>query len=239
MRRGFTLIELLVVIAIIAILAAILFPVFARAREKARQASCASNLKQIALAVLMYCQDNDEMFPVVPEPWPNPPRQYLPVDLLNPYVKNVQLWLCPTTQYSLYAQAEPDGQGGWKSPLTGQLSYGWNWKLSKKSWRTAGPSLSSVKFPVQTFVAGDAQNLDICWEPRRLAFAAICGYNTYTGRAYGSQWETADSCRHNGGQNIAFADGHVKWQSGSEIMRVAIQSGWPACCLPFWGGSGT
>lgn len=61
--KGFTLIELLVVIAIIAILAAILFPVFAKAREKARQASCASNLKQLSLAVLQYCQDNDEMFP--------------------------------------------------------------------------------------------------------------------------------------------------------------------------------
>ena len=63
MRRGFTLIELLVVIAIIAILAAILFPVFAKAREKARSASCESNLKQISLAVLMYAQDYDEKFP--------------------------------------------------------------------------------------------------------------------------------------------------------------------------------
>ena len=62
MRRGFTLIELLVVIAIIAILAAILFPVFAKAREKARQASCQSNLKQLALACLMYAQDYDEHF---------------------------------------------------------------------------------------------------------------------------------------------------------------------------------
>ena len=64
MRKGFTLIELLVVIAIIAILAAILFPVFARAREKARQASCQSNLKQLTLAMLMYVQDYDEKFPM-------------------------------------------------------------------------------------------------------------------------------------------------------------------------------
>ena len=62
-RRGFTLIELLVVIAIIAILAAILFPVFAQAREKARQATCASNEKQIGLAILMYVGDYDETFP--------------------------------------------------------------------------------------------------------------------------------------------------------------------------------
>ena len=63
-RRGFTLIELLVVIAIIAILAAILFPVFSKAREKARQAACTSNLKQIALAVLIYTQENDEKYPL-------------------------------------------------------------------------------------------------------------------------------------------------------------------------------
>jgi prepilin-type N-terminal cleavage/methylation domain-containing protein len=63
-RRGFTLIELLVVIAIIAILASILFPVFARAREKARQASCVSNAKQIVMGTLMYSQDNDEVCPL-------------------------------------------------------------------------------------------------------------------------------------------------------------------------------
>jgi len=70
-RRGFTLIELLVVIAIIAILAAILFPVFARAREKARQASCESNEKQLMLSVLMYVQDFDERFRRLPSAIPS------------------------------------------------------------------------------------------------------------------------------------------------------------------------
>src|SRR5438067_179265 len=73
-RRGFTLIELLVVIAIIAILAAILFPVFAQAREKARQAGCTSNLKQISLATMMYLQDYDETYPV----WPWTPERQIP-----------------------------------------------------------------------------------------------------------------------------------------------------------------
>jgi prepilin-type N-terminal cleavage/methylation domain-containing protein len=92
-RRGFTLIELLVVIAIIAILAAILFPVFARAREKARQASCGSNVKQIALGVLMYVQDYDEMFSNLG--WCTTPRLYW-WDNVMPYVKNSQLFLCPS-----------------------------------------------------------------------------------------------------------------------------------------------
>ena len=94
-RKGFTLIELLVVIAIIAILAAILFPVFARAREKARTASCQSNLKQIGIAAMMYAQDYDEN--VVPAIYDGPidtPSTYVDlvywVNLLDPYIKNKQ-----------------------------------------------------------------------------------------------------------------------------------------------------
>ncbi len=100
--RGFTLIELLVVIAIIAILAAILFPVFAKAREKARQTSCLSNLKQLGLAVNMYMQDYDSTLPYRPiAQAPAPPTTSVwAADIVYgqflPYVKNSQLWLCPT-----------------------------------------------------------------------------------------------------------------------------------------------
>src|SRR4051794_34579971 len=94
-RDGFTLIELLVVIAIIAILAAILFPVFARAREQARRASCASNLKQLGLAVTQYTQDNDEHFPIGYN-WRNmltDPAGW--AYEVYPYVKSQQVFLCP------------------------------------------------------------------------------------------------------------------------------------------------
>ncbi|MEN6401596.1 MAG: DUF1559 domain-containing protein, partial [Armatimonadia bacterium] len=98
-QRGFTLIELLVVIAIIAILAAILFPVFARAREKARQASCQSNLKQIGLAALMYAQDYDEKLAGSRcgtgfDKWGNGPGRIWWQGLLMPYAKNYQFFAC-------------------------------------------------------------------------------------------------------------------------------------------------
>jgi prepilin-type N-terminal cleavage/methylation domain-containing protein/prepilin-type processing-associated H-X9-DG protein len=93
-RGGFTLIELLVVIAIIAILAAILFPVFAKAREKARQISCASNEKQIALGALQYTQDNDEMFPAgTSNGYDGDPNGW--AGLIYPYVKSAQVYKCP------------------------------------------------------------------------------------------------------------------------------------------------
>lgn len=97
MKRGFTLIELLVVIAIIAILAAILFPVFARARESARTSTCLSNVRQIATGIMMYIQDYDETYPAATNisrafntQWPQLRT------VVQPYVKNDKIWFCPS-----------------------------------------------------------------------------------------------------------------------------------------------
>jgi prepilin-type N-terminal cleavage/methylation domain-containing protein/prepilin-type processing-associated H-X9-DG protein len=96
-RRGFTLIELLVVIAIIAILAAILFPVFAQAREKARQTSCLSNLKQLGLGLMMYAQDYDETYPMNLFMGFEPgPCVHLSQVAITPYIKNIGIYKCPS-----------------------------------------------------------------------------------------------------------------------------------------------
>jgi general secretion pathway protein G len=110
-RQGFTLIELLVVIAVIAILAAVLFPVFAKARERARMVTCISNLHQIGLAILQYGVDYDDRFPRgvdwadrnFPQIWSGNPQWQAEIpnlptieSLLDPYVKNLQVWACPS-----------------------------------------------------------------------------------------------------------------------------------------------
>ena len=98
-RQGFTLIELLVVIAIIAILAAILFPVFARARENARRASCQSNLKQMGIGAMQYSQDYDETIcpSLLNDAGYTDAQSPSFVDLLQPYVKSLQIFSCPST----------------------------------------------------------------------------------------------------------------------------------------------
>jgi prepilin-type N-terminal cleavage/methylation domain-containing protein/prepilin-type processing-associated H-X9-DG protein len=136
-RKGFTLIELLVVIAIITIIAALLFPVFARAREKARQTTCLSNIKQQGMAVMMYAQDHDEMLPLY---WRlNEPNNDLPRDWnhihywhvqIMPYVMSREVFRCPSLpppRNQVFDPGERDADGNlvrWWSKGTG--GYGWN-----------------------------------------------------------------------------------------------------------------
>src|SRR5262249_38016211 len=150
-KNGFTLIELLVVIAIIVILAAILFPVFAQARERARQVSCVSNLKQIASAILLYADDYDRRYPHVPGPCatrmivPGPKGTWdnLPVPacgnaadsdipfVLLPYIKSTQVFLCPSDPKGERAS----GGGKYWDPdyvrytYSDQASMDWGWSM--------------------------------------------------------------------------------------------------------------
>src|SRR5688500_12861258 len=118
-KRGFTLIELLVVIAIIALLAAILFPVFARARENARKSSCQNNLKQIGLGIKQYVQDYDEMYPMRGNAIGNWQQQ------IFPYIKTTQLFACPSNTDNKFTVTQPAGA---KPPIP--RSYGINHRVS-------------------------------------------------------------------------------------------------------------
>jgi prepilin-type N-terminal cleavage/methylation domain-containing protein/prepilin-type processing-associated H-X9-DG protein len=213
-RRAFTLIELLVVIAIIAILAAILFPVFAKARAKARQTVCLSDLRQIGTAVLMYAQDYDEVYPQsyqdvssgvgsvsqIPLTWPN---------RLQPYLKNAQVHACPD-----------DGRVPWVDfpgcrPI--KQSYCWNHHIGIDIpawgyWELV--SLSKVVAPAQCVVLWDdsADWLTAGW---------------------GGMFDTLDSPdwsgtfnpevllgRHNEGDNFMMADGHAKWVNTKDLRAL-------------------
>ncbi len=135
-RKGFTLIELLVVIAIIAILAAILFPVFARAREKARQSSCLSNVKQLTLGNMMYAQDYDEVTVIFSQgpSGGNPQWHYL----IEPYLKNTQIFLCPSQNPTT----------AWYGRM---ISYGIH--------RSTGVALARIERPAETLALADVRYL--------------------------------------------------------------------------------
>jgi prepilin-type N-terminal cleavage/methylation domain-containing protein/prepilin-type processing-associated H-X9-DG protein len=196
MRKGFTLIELLVVIAIIAILAAILFPVFARAREKARQASCSSNEKQLGLALQMYKQDYDETNVWDRMTTANPPvaggpyatswcgNVYFVKDILNPYIKNEQLWLCPS---------DP---GTTTCTVPVPRSYQINTEI-------VGVKDAVVADPAGTIhmIESNYNSRADFWDPG--------SYNMPGNPA----------SRHNEGWNIAFADGHVKWMKTNDVYN--------------------
>ncbi|MEN6403840.1 MAG: DUF1559 domain-containing protein [Armatimonadia bacterium] len=204
-RRGFTLIELLVVIAIIAILAAILFPVFAKAREKARQTSCLNNVKQITLGVLQYVQDYDERF-VDDNPIPGYPT---PVGgicswrfKIQPYIKNWQVFNCPSSgDIKDWSNPNVQGQGG----------YGFDTGLG-------GQALGVLTTPANRILISDARHWAIgsCY-PGNVAYPSIGSGYSPCGAAAQANWTDAHT-RHNGGSNIGFADGHAKWLSASTII---------------------
>lgn len=246
-KRGFTLIELLVVIAIIAILAAILFPVFARAREAARATSCKSNLKQIVMGALMYTQDYDE---IIVTSWAgrrnnaNVNQRYdVPgsgsndtywMYLILPYTKNTGIYKCPSHNLAI----EPDRINPQRTSY-GHQHNNLGWSLG------AAPSLADLKTPADTIYFSDvgrhANWAAFLANPDNEAFTTSTGGFTYT-RNYtqcmGCPGISPTCCadattvvaKHSGMVNIAFVDGHVKAMKPSgtaQPFRTAAERGGP------------
>jgi hypothetical protein len=174
-RNAFTLIELLVVIAIIAILAAILFPVFAQAREKARSISCLSGMKQMGTAMLMYGQDYDEsLFPYrlkYPNPFQDDPRvacgstnRIFWNQLLNPYTKNYDIYKCPSNKKT-WVNIDPLGcNAGGTGSYGGQNSYGVNRKMFQANGSQLGIAFAAMPATADTLVIMDGLYYDL--EPK-------------------------------------------------------------------------
>ena len=199
-RQGFTLIELLVVIAIIAILAAILFPVFAKAREKARQTSCLSSTKQIAVGLLQYVQDYDE---TIFNLYPGYNANLYPNELLQPYVKNQQLFICPS--------GLPGGD--YRTAY-----YGWNYSSRTVAPASDGlvnthPSLSQFAKPSEFFALMDCTNY---------VFQYCDHINNTTVLG---QYSMNIAPRHNTGVNIVLLDGHSKWFAAQVLSDTRVRVG--------------
>jgi len=202
MRRcvpGFTLIELLVVIAIISILASILFPVFSRARAKARQSACISNEKQILLALKMYCEDFDEALPLGDYPAPGEGQIFDPTpgdatdnklqwyDLLFDYVRNSELYRCPEVRRLMPGYGMNEAAAG--------LSLGAFYDSSIKIITT------DMQYHASTDENANLGEWRVYWNG-----GEIRGGNVHVDR-------------HNGGAVYGFLDGHVKWHKPAAVKQ--------------------
>jgi prepilin-type N-terminal cleavage/methylation domain-containing protein/prepilin-type processing-associated H-X9-DG protein len=232
-QSGFTLIELLVVIAIIAILAAILFPVFAQAREKARAITCVSNLKQISLGWLMYAQDYDEAYPMDAQCCTPEGNQTFWLEMVEPYIKSggtsgdlstprSSIFICPDYNFPAPAVDEAGNSiNGYPTqgrfPLSSyvpnmEITSAW-WSLGQP-WAGAGASVGTLGS------IGEPASINMLVEGHD------CCVGTYAGGG-SNEWTRAGR-RHTSGSNYALCDGHVKWfRGGSPQYGVTADGEWP------------
>ena len=216
-RPAFTLVELLVVIAIIGILAAILFPVFARARENARRSSCSSNLKQIGLGLMQYIQDNDGSFPVTyydltdNEFKPEGSQGGYTATAIHPYLKSTQIWICPSQPTAFY----PRMQTYAGEDTDRRMTYAINWYIMTHDVYSAAPvNEASIPFPSEIVAmaegggvhSGKTVNLGEIWTQVYATPDDDC-----TPALLADYKCRRQSSPHFAGANYLFCDGHVKW----------------------------
>ncbi len=214
--KGFTLIEILIIIAIISILAAILLPVFARARENARKTSCLSNLKQLGMGVQMYAQDYDEKVPAAYLYWVPSNTNYLNswMQLVMPYVKNAQVCECPSySAASIFTENGPN-----KQIRIPRQSYTALFTITTY----AGRSLSEFTKPSETIYGLD--NKACSSGAARTAFPAAYCNGFYWGATAAEATTIMNrfisEAPHLGGNNYFFVDGHAKWLNRITVSQV-------------------